>query len=326
MKAVVCERHGPADLLAVREIDEPAPGPGEVLVEVKAVGLNFFDTLIIRDMYQVKPDLPFSPGAEFAGHVAALGAGVEGFSVGDRVCGYMTYGAARERVVVNAAFLARVPDTLDLVRAAGLIVTYGTALYALRDRGELKAGESLAVLGASGGVGLAAVELGRIMGARTIACASSPEKVAFARAHGADVGFDYAQGDLKGALKAFGGSRGLDVVYDPVGGEMAEQALRALGSLGRFLVVGFASGEIPKIPLNLLLLKNCDARGIAFGNHARANPCWLRDAIAELMGHAGEGRISAHVDKTFPLEACTEALGEIAGRRVKGKVVLTTGA
>lgn len=325
MKAVVCERYGLPDVLAVREIADPVPGPGEVLVEVKAVGLNFFDTLIIRDMYQVKPPLPFSPGAEFAGHVAALGAGVEGFSVGERVCGYMTYGAARERVVVDASFLARVPDELDLVKAAGLIVTYGTALYALRDRGELKAGESLAVLGASGGVGLAAVELGRVFGARILACASSPEKVAFAVAHGADEGFDYAQGDLKAALKAFGGPRGLDVVYDPVGGEMAEQALRALGSLGRFLVVGFAAGEIPKIPLNLLLLKNCDARGVAFGNTARANPAWLRGVIAELMDYARQGRISAYVDKTFPLEACTDALGEIAGRRVKGKVVLTTG-
>ncbi|MFS8036914.1 NADPH:quinone oxidoreductase family protein [Xanthobacter sp. AM11] len=325
MKAVMCVRHAPPEALEIHDLPEPAPGPGQVVVEIAAVGLNFSDTLIIRDLYQVKPPLPFSPGAEFSGHVAALGAGVEGFAVGERVCGYVTSGAARQRVAVAAEFLARVPDDLDLVKAAGLIVTYGTALYALRERGELKPGESLAVLGAAGGVGLAAVELGRIMGARILACASSPEKVAFAMAHGADAGFDYAQGDLKGALKAFGGQAGLDVVYDPVGGEMAEQALRALGNLGRFLVVGFAAGEIPKIPLNLLLLKNCDARGIAFGAQARSNPAWLRDAIGELMGHARDGRISAHVDATFPLERCAEALGEIAGRRVKGKVVLTTG-
>ena len=323
MKAVVCVRHGPPEALEVRELPDAVAGPGEVVVQVAAVGLNFFDTLIIRDMYQIKPEMPFSPGAEFAGHVAALGEGVEEFAVGDRVCGYMTYGAAREQVTVKACYLARVPDDLDLVKAAGLIVTYGTSLYALRDRGELKAGESLAVLGAAGGVGLAAVELGRILGARILACASSPEKVAFAIAHGADEGFDYAKGELKGALKAFGAPRGLDMVYDPVGGDMAEQALRALGPLGRFLVVGFAAGEIPKIPLNLLLIKNCDARGVAFVFHARDNPLWLRDAVAELVGYARDGRISAHVDKTFPLDRCVEALGEIAGRRVKGKVVLT---
>ncbi|MFG1223634.1 NADPH:quinone oxidoreductase family protein [Xanthobacter wiegelii] len=323
MKAVVCARHGAPETLEIRDLPVPSPGPGEVLVKVAAIGLNFFDTLIIRDLYQVKPELPFSPGAEYAGHVAALGEGVTGFAVGDRVCGYQTHGAARGYVAAPAQFLAKVPDDLDLVKAAGLIVTYGTALYALRDRGELKAGERLAVLGASGGVGLAAVELGRVLGARIIACASSPEKVRFALDHGADEGFDYASGDLKAALKAFGGGTGLDLVYDPVGGDMAEQALRALGPLGRFLVVGFAAGEIPKIPLNLLLVKNCDARGVAFGSHARANPGWLRDAVAELMGYARDGRISAHVDKTFPLEHCAEALGEISGRRVKGKVVLT---
>lgn len=323
MKAVVCVRHGPPEALEIQDLPEPTPGLGEVVVDVAAVGLNFFDTLIIRDLYQVKPELPFSPGAEFSGHVAAVGAGVFDLAVGERVCGYVTHGAAREKVVVRSEFLARVPDDLDLVKAAGLIVTYGTALYALRERGAIRPGESLAVLGASGGVGLAAVELGRVFGARVLACASSPEKVRFAIEHGADEGFDYAAGDLKGALKAFGGAKGLDLVYDPVGGEMAEQALRALGSFGRFLVVGFAAGEIPKIPLNLLLLKNCDARGVAFGAQARGNPAWLRGVVAELMDFARDGRISAHVDKTFPLARCVDALDEIAGRRVKGKVVLT---
>ncbi|MEP9355187.1 NADPH:quinone oxidoreductase family protein [Xanthobacter sp. KR7-65] len=323
MKAVVCVRHGPPEELEIHDLPDPQPGPGEVVVSVKAIGLNFFDTLIIRDLYQVKPQLPFSPGAEFSGHVAAVGAGVTGFAAGDRVCGYLTHGMARERVVVPAAFLAHVPADVDLVKAAGLIVTYGTAMYALRDRGEIKPGERLAVLGASGGVGLAAVELGRVLGARIIACASSAEKVRFALDHGADEGFNYAEGDLKAALKTFGGPDGLDLVYDPVGGEMAEQALRALGPLGRFLVVGFAAGEIPKIPLNLLLVKNCDARGVAFGAQARSNPTWLRGVVSELMALARDGRLSAHVDKTFPLERCADALGEIAGRRVKGKVVLT---
>ncbi|HQS07518.1 MAG TPA: NADPH:quinone oxidoreductase family protein [Xanthobacteraceae bacterium] len=324
MKAVMCVRHGPAEQLVVQDLPDPVPGPGEVVVDVAAVGLNFFDTLIIRDLYQHKPPLPFSPGAEFSGYVSALGEGVDSLRIGDRVAGYMTSGAAREKVVVKAQTLAPVPDDLDLVRAAGLIVTYGTALYALRDRGELKAGETLAVLGAAGGVGLAAVELGKVLGARVIACASAPDKLAFARAHGADEGIDYTQQDLKLALKTLAGERGIDVVFDPVGGAQSEQAVRALGWCGRLLVIGFAAGEIPKLPLNLLLLKNCDARGVAFGAQARRDVPWLRAAAEELIGHARAGRISAHVDTTFPLENCADALGEIAGRRVKGKVVLTT--
>lgn len=325
MKAILCERHGPPEDLVLRDLPDPQPGPGEVVVANAAIGLNFFDTLIIRDLYQFKPQLPFSPGAEFAGHVCAVGPGVTSLKVGDRVAGYMTAGAAREKVVVPADLLATVPDDLDLVKAAGLIVTYGTALYALRDRGELKAGETLVVLGAAGGVGLAAVEIGKILGARVIACASSPDKLAFAREHGADEGIDYTTENLKARLKALGGEGGIDMVFDPVGGDQSEQAVRALGSGGRLMVIGFASGSIPKLPLNLLLLKNCDARGVAFGAQMRADPAWSRAAAQELIGHAQSGRISAHVDSTFPLDRCADALDEIAGRRVKGKVVLTTG-
>ena len=325
MRAVLCTRLGSPESLEVADLPDPVPGSGEVVVDVAAVGLNFFDTLILKDLYQLKPPLPFSPGAEFSGHVSALGDETDGFAIGDRVCGYVSFGAAREKLVVAADRLARVPSDFDLVKAAGLPVTYGTALYALRDRGELKAGQTLAVLGAAGGVGLAAVEIGAIFGARTIACASAPDKVAFACAHGAEAGLDYTTQDLKAGLKAFAGGAGIDVVYDPVGGELAEQALRALGPLGRFLVIGFASGQIPKIPLNLLLLKSCDVRGVDFGAKARGAPIWLRDAIAELMAYGREGRISAHVDATFPLAECAAALSEIAGRRVKGKVVLTTG-
>lgn len=325
MKAVLCVRHAPAEDLEIVDLPDPVPGPGEVVVTVAAVGLNFFDTLIIRDLYQFKPDLPFSPGGEFSGVVSALGEGVTELALGDQVAGYVTFGAAREKVVVSANTLARVPEGLDMVRAAGLTVTYGTALYALRDRGELKAGETLAVLGAAGGVGLAAVELGKVLGARVIACASSPDKIAFAKAHGADEGIDYTQEDLKAALKRFGGEKGIDVVYDPVGGEQSEQAVRALAWFGRLLVIGFAAGAIPKLPLNLLLLKNCDARGVAFGTNARRDPAWMRAAMQDLFAYAVQGRISAHVDSTFPLEQCATALGEISGRRVKGKVVLTTG-
>ncbi len=325
MKAVLCERHGPPETLSVRDLPEPVAGPGEVVVDVAAIGLNFFDTLIIRDLYQVKPPLPFSPGAEFSGHVLTVGPGVTGLSVGDRVAGYMTSGAARERVVVAAERLAVVPDDLDLIKAAAVIVTYGTALYALRDRGGLKAGETLAVLGAAGGVGLAAVELGKVLGARVIACASSQDKLDFARAHGADAGIDYTTEDLKTRLKELGGEKGIDMVFDPVGGEQSEQALRALGWGGRLMVIGFAAGAIPKLPLNLLLLKNCDARGVAFGNQVRKDADWARSATQELIGYARSGQISAHVDATFPLEECAEALLEIAGRRAKGKLVLTTG-
>jgi len=324
MKAILCTRHAPPEALEVVDLPDPEPGPGEVVVDVKAIGLNFFDTLIIRDLYQIKPALPFSPGAEYSGHVAALGEGVSEVKLGDPVVGYAPYGVAREKVVAKATLLARVPAGLDLVKAAGLVVTYGTTLYALRDRGELKPGESLAVLGASGGVGLAAVELGKALGARVIACASSAEKVDFAIAHGADAGLNYTTENFRAGLKAFAGEKGLDVVYDPVGGELAEPALRSLGQLGRFLVIGFAAGEIPKIPLNLLLVKNCDARGVAFGAKAMGDPLWLKGAIEDLAGHALAGRISAHVDATFPLADCARALGEISGRRVKGKVVLTT--
>ncbi|TCT04329.1 NADPH:quinone oxidoreductase family protein [Aquabacter spiritensis] len=325
MKAILCERHGPPEALVLRDIPDPVPGPGEAVVEVAAIGLNFFDTLIIRDLYQVKPPLPFSPGAEFAGHVCALGAGVEDLKVGDRVAGYMTSGAAREKVKVAAATLAPVPDGLDLVKAAGLIVTYGTALYALRDRGALKTGETLAVLGAAGGVGLAAVELGKVFGARVIACASSQDKLDFARAHGADAGINYVHEDLKLRLKEVAGEGGLDMVFDPVGGDQSEQALRALGWGGRHMVIGFAAGAIPKLPLNLLLLKNCDARGVAFGTQARKDAAWIGTAVRELIGYACAGRISAHVDATFPLARCADALDEIAARKVKGKLVLTVG-
>ncbi|MEW6125132.1 MAG: NADPH:quinone oxidoreductase family protein [Pseudomonadota bacterium] len=326
MKAVLCEAHGPAENLVVRDLPDPQPAPGEVVVDVAAVGLNFFDTLIIRDRYQVKPELPFSPGGEFAGYVRAVGTGVTDWAEGDRVCGYLSYGAARARLAVPAQGLARVPEGLGLVKAAGLTVTYGTALYALRDRGGLKAGETLVVLGAAGGVGLAAVELGKALGARVIACASSAEKLDFARAHGADEGIDYTTENFKARLKALGGPGGIDMVYDPVGGDLSEVAVRALAPGGRLMVIGFAAGDIPKLPLNLLLLKDCDARGVAFGTKARTDPAWCRAAMEDLMGHAQAGRLSGHVDATFPLERCAEALAEISQRRVKGKVVLTIGA
>src|SRR5580704_12603166 len=262
MKAVLCSRFGGPDDLEIKDIPPPVAAPGEAVVAVQAAALNFFDTLLIAGKYQHKPPFPFSPASEFAGVVESIGAGVTDIAVGDRVVGNMGWGAAREAVAIEAHQLAKLPEALDFERAAGLTVTYGTTLYALRVRAGLKPGETLVVLGASGGTGLATIEIGKIMGARVIACASSDDKLAFARDHGADAAVNYATADLRSALKELGGEHGIDVIYDPVGGPYAEPALRALGWEGRYLVVGFAAGEIPKLPLNLVLLKSCDIRGV----------------------------------------------------------------
>src|SRR5215467_976156 len=283
MKAVLCTRFGGPDDLELADLPAPEPGAGEVAVAVKAAALNFFDTLIIAGKYQMKPAFPFSPAAEFAGVVDRVGAGVTAFKPGDRVAASMGYGAARECVVIAANRLARVPDNVDFDRTAGLLVTYGTTLHALKDRAKLKPGETMAVLGASGGVGLAAVELGKLMGARVIACASSDDKLAFARDHGADDGINYAAEDLKEALRRVTDGRGADVIYDPVGGPYAEAALRSIAWEGRFLVVGFAAGEIPKLPLNLVLLKSCDVRGVYWGQWTERDPHGDRNNIADLV-------------------------------------------
>src|SRR5579862_3532197 len=272
MKAVLCTHFGTAEDLEIKDIPQPQAGAGEAVVRVKAAALNFFDTLIIAGKYQHKPPFPFSPAAEFAGTVDTIGTGVTGIAPGDRVMGNIGWGAAREAVAVPAQHLVKVPDQLGFDRAAGLTVTYGTTLYALRERAELKSGETLAVLGAAGGTGLAAIEIGKIMGARVIACASSDDKLAFARDHGADATVNYASEDLRDALKKLGGEHGIDVVYDPVGGRYAEPAVRALAWEGRYLVVGFAAGEIPKLPLNLVLLKSCDIRGVLWGTWVKREP------------------------------------------------------
>jgi NADPH:quinone reductase len=322
MKALLCTRLGGPDDLELRELPDPVAGPGEVLVRVEAVALNFFDTLIIAGKYQTKPDLPFSPAAEFAGVVESLGAGVTAVVPGERVAGYIGYGAARERIAVPAENLIKLPAGLDVERAAGIIVTYGTSYYALKDRARLKAGETLAVLGASGGVGVAAVELGKIMGAHVIACASSDDKVGFARQQGADAGVNYASENLREGLRRLGGERGIDVVYDPVGGAHAEAALRSLGWEGRFLVIGFAAGEIPKLPLNLVLLKSCDVRGVFWGSWIAREPAAHRANTAELFAWCAAGRLSAHVHAAYPLEQAAAALHALADRQVMGKVIL----
>ena len=322
MKALLCTRHGTPDDLELAEVVDPSAGPGEAVVRVEAAALNFFDTLIIAGKYQYKPDMPFSPAAEFAGTVESLGTGAKGVAVGDRVLGYMIYGAARERVAISTERLVKLPDALDFDRAAGLCVTYGTSLYALKDRAQLKKGETLAVLGASGGVRIAAVEIGRLMGARVIACASSQEKLAFARQHGADDGIDYAKEDLKEALRKLTDGRGADVIYDPVGGAYAEAALRSIAWEGRFLVVGFAAGDIPKLPLNLVLLKNCDVRGVFWGSFIDRDKAGHRANTAQLLDWAAQGKLSSHVHAVYPLADAKAALKAIAARQVMGKIIL----
>jgi NADPH2:quinone reductase len=322
MKALLCTRYGTPDDLGLADIADPTPGPDEAVVCVKAAALNFFDTLIIAGKYQTKPAMPFSPSAEFAGTVESTGVGVSGFAAGDRVLGYSGYGAARERIAIKAERLIKIPDSLDFDRAAGLCVTYGTTLHALKDRAMLKSGETLAVLGASGGVGLAAVELGKIMGARVIACASSADKIAFARKHGADEGIDYGKDDLKEALRRATDGRGADVIYDPVGGAYAEAALRSIAWLGRYLVIGFAAGEIPKLPLNLVLLKGCDVLGVFWGSWIQRDPAGHRANTEQLLAWCAEGKLSSHVHAVYPLADAPAALKAIAARQVMGKVIL----
>lgn len=322
MKALLCTRYGTPDDLELAEIADPVAGPGEAVVRIKAAALNFFDTLIVAGKYQIKPPMPFSPAAEFAGHVESLGDGVTGLRVGDRVLGYSGYGAARERIALSTDRLVKIPDGVDFDRAAGLCVTYGTSLHALKDRARLAPGETLAVLGASGGVGLAAVELGKLMGARVIACASSPEKVAFARRHGAAEGIDYGTEDLKEALRRATQGKGPDVIYDPVGGSHAEAAVRAISWQGRFLVIGFAAGEIPKLPLNLVLLKSCDVLGVYWGSWITRDPAGHRANTAQLLQWCAEGKLSSHVHAVYPLAEAPAALKAIATRQVMGKVIL----
>ncbi|MFA6266476.1 MAG: NADPH:quinone oxidoreductase family protein [Pseudolabrys sp.] len=322
MKALLCTHYGPAEELELADLPDPVPGPGEVVVRVKAAALNFFDTLIIQGKYQTKPAFPFSPSAEFAGVVEAVAPDVTACKAGDRVLGFTGYGAARELIALPANRLTPMPDGLDFDRAAGLCVTYGTTLYALKNRARLQPGETLAVLGASGGTGLAAVEIGKIMGAHVVACASSPEKIAFAIEHGADEGIDYAAEDLKDALRRVTAGGGADVIYDPVGGAYAEASLRSIAWEGRFLVVGFATGEIPKVPFNLYLLKSANVLGVFWGAWTERDPEGHRANTAQLLAWAAEGRLSSHVHAVYPLSEAAAALKAIAERKVMGKVIL----
>jgi len=323
MLAAICEQFGPPEQLRLRELPDPAPGPGELLIAPSCVALNFFDTLIIQNKYQLKPELPFSPGGEFCGKVIAIGPGTEGFSVGQRVAGYCSYGAARTRLVLPASTLTAVPDVLKDEQAAGLFITYGTSMYGLRQRANLQEGESLAVLGASGGVGLAAVEIGAAMGAHVIACASSSDKLAFAQQFGAQEGIDYAKEDLKAALKYHTGGKGVDCIYDAIGGRYSEAALRAIAWNGRFLVVGFAAGDIPKVPLNLLLLKGCALLGVYWGEFVQREPRAHRENMTRIFDWAAKKILSAHVHAVLPLSDIVKGLNMLKERQARGKIVIS---
>jgi NADPH2:quinone reductase len=323
MKAVLCKQFGPPESLVVEELPSPKAGAGEVVVSMRAASLNFPDVLIIQNKYQFKPPLPFSPGSELAGVVKEVGEGVAGHKPGDRVIAFTTYGAFAEEVKVDAGRLVPIPDGMDFNSAAAFLLTYGTSDHALRDRGMLKAGETLLVLGAAGGVGLAAIEIGKALGAHVIACASSADKLEVCKQHGADDAINYATEDMRERIKELTGGRGVDVVYDAVGGPYTEPALRSTAWRGRLLVIGFAAGDIPKIPLNLPLLKGCSIMGVFWGDFARREPKAFAASIAQLGAWFRAGKLKPHVSQTFPLAQAVEALKLMAGRKVKGKVVLT---
>jgi NADPH2:quinone reductase len=325
VKAVLCKAYGPPESLVVEEIESPSPGAGEVVISVRAASVNFPDVLIIQNKYQFKPSLPFSPGSEVAGVLKAVGEGVDGFKPGDRVMAFTTYGAFAEEVRTEARRILAIPDGMSFTQAAAFGLTYATSDFALRDRGALKSNETLLVLGAAGGVGIAAIEIGKALGARVIACASTEEKLAVCREHGADQTINYATEDLRERIKQLTNANGVDVVYDPVGGPYTEPALRSLAWRGRLLVVGFAAGDIPKIPLNLTLLKGCSIVGVFWGEFTRREPDRFAEAMRQLGRWFAEGRIRPHVSDTFPLERAAEALTRMANRQVTGKVVLTTG-
>ena len=322
MRVAQFSEFGGPQALRLEETAEPSPGPDDILIRVTAVGLNFFDTLLLRNQYQMSPPLPFSPGAEIAGTVEGLGAGVTDFKLGQRVVAYVGGNGCREKVVTKAKNAVPIPDGVSDEVAAGITITYGTALHGLKDRAGLQAGETVAILGAAGGAGLAAVEIAKLMGARVIAVASSGDKLAFAREHGADEGVNYETEDLKARLKQLTKPKGVDVLYDPVGGAYAEPSLRAMAWEGRYLVLGFASGTIPRIPLNLVMLKGCAIIGVFWTAFVERYPEKHRANMIQLLDWCQQGLISPHIHASFALVETATALSLIEGRKVTGKVIV----
>lgn len=332
MKAILCERFGPPSTLTLADISMPAPGPGQVAIDVRACGINFPDVLMIEGKYQNRPDFPFSPGGEISGIVSALGDGVTQWAIGDRVLARIGHGGLREVAVTDAARCLRIPDGVDFPAAAALYLTYGTAHHALTDRAKIKSGDTMVVLGAAGGLGLALVDLGVLLGARVIACASSEEKIALAQSRGASAGVVYPSGApsrdeqraFSNTLKQLTAGRGADIVCDPVGGAYAEAALRATAWEGRYLVLGFTAG-IPQFAANLALLKGCDIRGVNYGEFVARDPSRNAALLGDLLNWASTGRLSPYISATYPLDQGAAAIAALAERRALGKVVVIVG-
>lgn len=322
MKAVVCKTWGMPETLIIEEQSDLTPAAGEIVIDIMAAGVNFPDVLIIQNKYQFKPQLPFTPGNELAGTVRAVGAGVTNFKPGDRVFAFVPQGAFAQQVAVAAESVLPMAAGMDFDTAAAITLTYGTSHHAVVDRAQLKAGETMLVLGAAGGVGLAAIEIGKALGARVIAAASTDEKLAVCKEHGADVLINYSTEDLREAIKAATNGKGPDVVYDPVGGSYTEPAFRSIAWRGRYLVIGFANGEIPKLPLNLPLLKGASLVGVFWGDFARREPANNVAAMHELMKWLSEGKIRPHISARYALADTPQALIDMASRKVTGKILI----
>ena len=322
MRAVLCNSFGPAENLTLEQVPEPELGPGQVIVDIRSAALNFPDVLMVQGKYQSLPPFPFSPGGEFAGDIIAVAEDVEGWQVGDAVFGGTGHGCFAERIVVPAASLRAKPTQLSYAQASGISTTYGTSYYALKQRAQLQPGETLLVLGAAGGVGLAAVELGKAMGARVIAAASSQTKLDIAAQAGADELIDYSDGELKEKVKALTEGRGADVIYDPVGGDFFEQCLRCINWYGRVLVVGFVGGDIPRVPTNLILLKSCQVVGVFYGAWSAKAGKEAKANFAEILEMCETGKLKPLVGREFPFEAYADALNCLDNREALGKVVL----
>ncbi len=325
MKAMLCTTFGPPESLTLTETASPPVGKDQVRVAIHASGVNFPDTLIIQGKYQFKPEMPFAPGHEVAGEITEVGEGVTRFKKGDRVIAMIGHGGYADEVVANVGNLLKMPDNMSYIDGAAFTMTYGTSYYALKQRGELKPGETLLVLGAAGGVGLAAVELGKVMGARVIAAAGSDEKLELTKKFGADAVVNYTNEKIRDRVKDLTDGKGADVIYDAVGGDAFDEAIRCINWLGRLLVIGFASGRIPSLPANLALLKSCDVRGVFYGAWRARDPEDSAQNFKEMLDWYTQGKIKPHVSMTFPLEKAAEAMNALLSRKATGKIVLLSG-
>lgn len=327
MKAIVCEAFGPIEALQYKDLDMPEPAKGQVRVKVLASGVNFPDGLLVQGLYQAKPEFPFVPGMEFCAEVEALGEGVKHLKVGQRLlCSSKTYGGFAEYAIVDSRLVMPLPDSVNNIDAANLMCAHGTAHHALKQRARLKSGETLVVLGAAGGTGLAAVQIGKAMGAKVIAVCSSAEKLQLAKEHGADELINYSEQDLKNSIKELTDGKGADVVYDPVGGDAFDACTRAMARNGRLLVIGFASGRIPELPVNLTLVKEYSVIGVFWGSFVAHEPMIFLQNMQELFAWHAEGAVRIETDEVFPLSRTTDALSKVMQRQVKGKVVVVPDA